>query len=44
MQRNADILNESKRMLSEEEASDTEIRANMKGVFFFFVVLIGFGA
>ena len=45
MQRNADILNESKRMLSEEEASDTEIRANMKGMFFiFFVVLIGFGA
>ena len=35
MQRNADILNESKRMLSEEEASDTEIRANMKGMFFF---------
>lgn len=30
MERNTDILNESKRMLREEEASDTEIRTNMK--------------
>lgn len=30
MERNTDILNESKRMLREEEASDTEMKTNMK--------------
>lgn len=30
MQRNSDILNEAKRMLAEEESSDTELRTSMK--------------